>query len=66
MLFSDNNASLEIREAVYTKDTGAYKCKAPNTAGTGQDIATVFIENGKVPQYTTGRKRNSMQLFFAH
>ena len=53
--FSDNNATLEIRKAVYTKDTGAYKCKARNPAGVGQDIATVFIENGKVPQYTTGQ-----------
>lgn len=54
-IFSDNNATLEIRKAVYTKDTGAYKCKARNPAGVGQDIATVFIENSKVPQYTPGK-----------
>jgi len=50
--FIDENTTLEIRKAIYTKDTGAYKCKAKNTAGIGLDIATVFIENSRVPQYT--------------
>ena len=56
MYFLDDNHTLVINNAVYTRDTGAYKCKATNTAGTGQDIATVFIENDRVPKYTNGKK----------
>ena len=55
MYFPDDNHTLVINNAVYTRDTGAYKCKATNTAGTGQDIATVFIENDRVPKYTNGK-----------
>ena len=51
----DENTTLTIEQAVYTRDTGAYKCKASNSAGTGQDIATVFIENDRVPKYTNGK-----------
>ena len=54
LLLVDNNATLEIRTALYTTDTGAYKCKAKNKAGTDQDIGTVFIENNKVPKYSKG------------
>ena len=49
----DTNATLEIMHAVYTRDTGAYKCKARSSAGTAQDIATVFIEKSDVPSYTS-------------
>ena len=56
LLFTDNNRTLEIKDAVYTRDTGAYKCKARNSAGVGQDIATVFIENSHVPVYQPGEE----------
>ena len=59
---SDNNATLEIHQAIYTKDTGAYKCKARNSAGTGQDIATVFIENSNVPKYYTSKWSPTREL----
>ena len=55
-IFVDNNRTLEIKDAVYTRDTGAYKCKARNSAGVGQDIATVFIENSHVPTYQSGEE----------
>jgi len=42
--------------AVYTRDTGAYKCKARSSAGGSQDIATVFIEKSDVPSYTAACK----------
>ena len=51
---SDDNHTLIIDDALYTRDTGAYKCKATNTAGSGQDIATVFIEHDRVPKYNNG------------
>ena len=53
---SDANATLEIMHAAYTRDTGAYKCKARNAAGSSQDIATVFIEKSDVPPYTASCK----------
>ena len=56
LAFVDNNRTLQIKDAVYTRDTGAYKCKARNTAGVGQDIATVFIENSRVPTYQSGEE----------
>ncbi len=56
VLFADSNRTLEIKNAVYTRDTGAYKCKARNSAGVGQDIATVFIENSHVPTYQSGEE----------
>ena len=52
-ILSDHNSSLEIKSATYTRDTGAYKCKAKNAAGQAQDIATVFIENSKAPKYSS-------------
>jgi len=59
-----NNATLEIKTATYTKDTGAYKCKGKNSAGTSQDIATVFIENTRVPKYSDGSDQNEAFLVF--
>ncbi|CAH1795561.1 unnamed protein product [Owenia fusiformis] len=45
-----NNQTLEVIRATFTKDTGAYKCKANNEVGEDQDITTVFVENSEVPQ----------------
>ena len=56
MVVADANATLEIMHAAYTRDTGAYKCKARNSAGSSQDIATVFIEKSDVPPYTAACK----------
>jgi len=33
-----------VRGLRYPVDTGAYKCTAQNDAGSGQDIATVFVQ----------------------
>ena len=40
-----------IQRSEFTRDTGAYKCKARNTAGITQDISTVFIEEQNIPRY---------------
>ncbi|XP_013388750.1 follistatin-related protein 5-like [Lingula anatina] len=46
-----NNQTLQISKADATKDTGAYKCLAKNSAGQGQDIATIFVGNSDEHSY---------------
>lgn len=58
----DNNATLEIRTAKFTTDTGAYKCTAKNTAGRSHDIGTIFIENERVPKYSQSKDINIFKL----
>lgn len=49
----DNNTILEIKSADYKSDTGAYKCKAKNSAGTSDQVAAVFIENGETSKHSS-------------
>ena len=41
---TDESQTLEVVGLRYPADTGAYKCVAENSAGSSQDIATVFVQ----------------------
>ena len=41
---TDDSQTLDVVGLRYPADTGAYKCVAENSAGSSQDIATVFVQ----------------------
>lgn len=55
---------MQISGSQYTTDTGAYKCRAQNSAGISQDIGTVFIENSKVPGFRNRELQNEVFAVF--
>jgi len=61
-LHVDENHTLTIISSENIVDTGAYKCKAKNSAGVSQDIATVFVEKVDVPKYINGRNKKRHYL----